>query len=370
VTGPTPLEVEADVWAGSRRIGLTGRMSRDGIPGLTAAAVIDASPAWSRAHGLASAEDGSPVAADTVFQACSLSKPVAAVGVLTLVADGRIGLDEDVRSKLAYDVPRHRLYRGGDPAITVRRLLMHRNGITGRGTTPDKTGRRFVRGGGGSVRLPGTYDRPIPTVEDFWPGYRGRRGVMVTHASDQQRSYSGLGYLVLEHLCEQVTGRPFSDWMSERVLDPIGMHASSFDLDPDLGLPLASGHDRHGRVLPGQREICPWSAAAGLYTTAADLARFVACLVDRGQARGAAVVDADLVETMLGEGLCVSVVGHGSRARFTHTGSNGGFRTVMVGYPHQRGGVVAMANGAGSDVQAGINALAVAAGRAYGWPYR
>lgn len=358
----------ADVRSGSERVGLVARMAAGGVPGLTAAVVVDGAPTWSRGHGLACADEGTPVAADTVFQACSLSKPVAAVGVLTLVADGRVGLDDDIRALLAFDIDRHRIYRGPDPAITVRRLLMHRNGIAGRGTTPARRGRRFIKGGGGSVRLPGTYDRPIPSIGDFWAGWDGRQGVAITHAPDEKRSYAGLGYLVLEHLCEQLTDRRFADWMAERVLDPVGMHASTFALDPELGLPLACGHDGTGAVLPGRRELCPWAAAAGLYSTAGDLARFVACLVNGGVADGTRVLAGHLVDEMLTTGLCVTVTGSGRSARFRHTGSNMGFRSILVGYPHQRAGVVVLGNGAGRHSAAVVTAVAAAAARQYRWP--
>ncbi|MGI9600790.1 MAG: serine hydrolase domain-containing protein [Acidimicrobiales bacterium] len=365
---PRPADIEADVRRDRHRVGLTGRMRADGIPGLVSAAVVDGQPSWSRGHGLACVDDGIPVGADTVFQCCSLSKPVAAVGVLSLVAAGRVGLDEDVRPLLAYDIDRHRLYSGAAPAITVRRLLMHRNGITGRGTTPDKRGRRFVRGGGGSVRFPGTYDSPIPSIRDFWSGYKGRAGVMVTHAPDQQRSYSGLGYLVLEHLCEQLTGRRFGEWMDERILGPLGMTASTFDLDPRLGRPLACGHDSKGRVLPGRRELCPWSAAAGLYTTAGDMARFLAFLVNEGRVGSEVVLDRDLTVAMTTDGLCVTVAGRGHNRRFRHTGSNAGFRTILVGYPGPRGGVVVMANSGVIAAGGGVSAMAAATARAHRWP--
>ncbi|MDH3706578.1 MAG: beta-lactamase family protein [Acidimicrobiia bacterium] len=362
-----PADIEADVRRRRRRLGLTVRMAQDAVPGLTWAAVVDAEPVWSRAHGVSCVDRTEPMAADTVLQACSLSKPVAALGMLSLVADGRVGLDQDVRPLLDYDVPRSRHYRGPDPDLTVRRLLTHRNGIAGRGTTPDKTG-RFTKGGGGSVRFRGDTDRPIPSLEDFWAGYRGRAGVTITHPPDQQRSYSGLGYLVIEHLCEQLTRRPFASWIDERILGPIGMSASSFVLEPELGLPLACGHDAHAGELPGGREVCPWSAAAGLYATAGDLARFVACLVDRGRARDGVVVPADTVERMVTQGLGVTTTGRGASLRFHHTGSNKGFRTILRGYPGRRAGVVVLSNSGGVAAGGTVAAVAAAAGRAHRWP--
>ena len=94
-------------------------------------------------HGR-SARTGRAVAHDTVFQAASLAKPVTALGVLALVDDGLIGLDDDVEPHLGLPLPRHRL-AGAVPrgSVTVRRLLQHRGGIVGRGTTPTARGDRY-----------------------------------------------------------------------------------------------------------------------------------------------------------------------------------------------------------------------------------
>ncbi len=341
-------QAEVGVRRGTDVVGIWSRLAAAKVPGAAVAAVVDDEVAWSTGYGVIAAGADEPVVPETVFQACSLSKPVTALGALRMVDAGWIDLDEDIQPHLAYEIPVHPMADrgrrlGASFPITLRQLLAHRAGIVGRDTTPDSRGRRFIKGGGGSVRVKNLRGTRVPSLEDSWVG-RGGPPVMVTYKPGSKYSYSGAGYLVLQHLIEQLSGDPFDAWMGENVLAPLGMTSSSFALTPDAAS-MSCGHDTKGRTLPGLREVCPWSAAAGLHATASDLARFVVAMNRRGMIEDRELLSENLVEAMFAEGLGVAMAGKGANRRFQHTGSNEGFRSFLVGFPQRSGGVVVLANG-------------------------
>ena len=352
-----------------QRVGSTvwARLRESRVPGAAVAVVDDGQIAWTGAYGMADARIGRAVGHDTVFQAASLAKPVTALGILALVDDGLISLDDDVEPHLGLPLPRHRL-AGAVPrgSITVRRLLQHRAGIVGRDTTPTERGDRYRRGGGGSYRLPDRPGASLPDVVDSWFGRRGSApAVQVTYRPGSRVSYSGAGFLVLQRLVEQLGGQPFAEWMGRRVLAPLGMTDSTFAVRSAARRWSAVGHDRRGRPLSGDRELLPWSAAGGLYATAPDLARVVTALAGLGPS----IVSAELVGELRRSGLGV-FVRRGGRPdeALVHTGSNGGFRSLLVAYPNRRAGVVVLTNGAAADGEALRRDLGRAAARAQGLP--
>lgn len=199
----------------------------------------------------------STVGADTPLPAGTLSMWVTAWGVMALVDAGRLDLDAPVsRYPTRWRLPAEPF----DPdEVTVRRLLSHTAGLTdglGYGGFP-----------------PGT---PVQSLEeslthaaDALPGVDGRVRVGIPPGSEWR--YSGGGYALLQLLIEQVTGQPFAQYMQSAVLDPLGMHDSSFAAD---AVERSEIYDRDGRVAPRYRFAAP--AAAGLVTTVTDLTRFLA----------------------------------------------------------------------------------------------
>lgn len=345
------------------------RLGRSKVPGAAVAAVIDNQLAWVTAYGWARAGSDTPVLPETVFQTGSLAKPMTALGILRLVDAGQLGLDEDVRGRLAFALEPHPRVGRGDWSrrkITPRLLMQHRSGVIGRGTTPERRGRGFVKGGGGSHRLLAKRGVRVPSIRDSWSGDGNGHPITITYEPGSKHSYSGAGYLVLQHLVEQVTGSRFDEWMQANVLAPMGMTSSSFALRPKLDATLASGHDSKGRVLEGERELIPWSAAGGLVATAGDMARMVQLLNARGVVEGEQIVSRRLIATALNESLGVFADG-GRSDRYSHTGTNGGFRSYLVGWAEKKRGVVILTNGAAGDGEKLRNDIATAVRKAYRW---
>lgn len=208
---------------------------------------------------------GEPVTADTRFQMASVSKWLTAWGVLRLVQAGRVDLDAPVDDYLT----RWQLPEGefDNREVTARRLLSHTAGLTD--------------GLGYDGFLPGT---PVPSLEaslsraaDAMPGADGRTRVGMEPGSGWL--YSGGGFALLALLIEEVSGRPFASYMQAEVLDPLGMRRSTFDLtraDPRTEAgprDVATAYDTDGTPVPYRRFAAP--SAAGLYSSAADLTRFL-----------------------------------------------------------------------------------------------
>ena len=202
---------------------------------------------------------GAPVDRDTRFQVASLSKWVTALGVMTLVEQGKIDLDAPVSTYLTrWKLPASKF---DNSKVTVRRLLSHTAGIT------DGLGYGGFKPG-----------MPVEPLE-----------ASLTHAADADADtdgrtrvgqdpgagfeYSGGGYTLLQLIIEEVSGRGFNAYMTDAVLAPLGMSGSSFILDEGAAN-VAENFDVSGTKVPLRRYTAV--AAASLFTTAGDMARLIA----------------------------------------------------------------------------------------------
>ncbi|MCZ6890128.1 MAG: serine hydrolase [Gammaproteobacteria bacterium] len=200
---------------------------------------------------------GARIDRDTLFQVSSLSKWITAYGVMTLVEAGDIDLDAPVSTYLKrWSLPDSEYDNGG---VTVRRLLSHTAGLTD--------------GLGFAGFAPGT---DVQTLEEALtnpnssPGHEGR--IRVGYPPGTEWQYSGGGYLLLQLLIEEVSGTTFEAYMQRAVFDPLGMSRSTYALE-DGSSNLAVSYDVDGT--PGILYRFTALAATSLYTTAADMARFI-----------------------------------------------------------------------------------------------
>lgn len=104
------------------------QMRKYGVPGVSVAVINDGRLAWARGYGVADSRTSEPVTTDTLFQAASISKPLAALGALTLVDSGKLNLDEDVNRYLKdWKIPDSKFTQS--EKVTLRRLLSHTAGV-------------------------------------------------------------------------------------------------------------------------------------------------------------------------------------------------------------------------------------------------
>jgi CubicO group peptidase (beta-lactamase class C family) len=197
--------------------------------------------------------------------------------------------------------------------------------------------------------------------------------VRVNLVPGSQWRYSGGGFTAMQLVMTDVTGTPFPALMRELVLDRIGMQSSTYEqpLSGDRMARAAAGHRATGDVIPGKRFVHPEMAAAGLWTTPSDLARFAIELQQAYAGKSERVLSAAMANQMLtkqaGEyGLGVGLGGSGGTASFSHGGSNVGFKCMLFAYVHSGQGAVVMTNG---DLGAPLaTEILRSLSREYGWP--
>lgn len=239
---------------------LADRMAALKIPGVSVAVIEDGKIAWAKGYGVLEAGSTTPVMPRTLFQAASISKSVAALGAMRLVEQGKLFLDEDVNARLAtWKVPENDFTKA--EKVTLKRLLSHTAGLT-------------VHGFGGYAA-----DKPVPSVPQILDGLKPANSAAVRAdvVPGSLWRYSGGGFTVMQQLLVDVSGRPFPDLLSELVFKPLGMADSIYEqpLPSNRRGAAASGHDANGKLVPGRYHTYPEMAAAGLWTTPTDLARFL-----------------------------------------------------------------------------------------------
>lgn len=335
---------------------LDARMQATKTPGVSIAFFEDGHIRWTRTYGLADVASGRPVTAETLFQAASISKPVAATAALRLVQEGRLNLDNDINTQLKdWKLPDSAFT--ADRKVTLRGLLSHTAGLTVSGFPGYRPGDALP----GVVQiLNGQAPANTPAVvSNAMPGARW--------------SYSGGGYTVVQQMMTEATGKPFPDLMRDLVFKPAGMSRSTFaqPLPESRGGEAATGYLANGQPLPGLRYAHPELAAAGLWTTPSDLARFAIALQNAHAGSSSKMLNQATVRTMLTRqlgnyGLGPNLGPSEGPAMFQHGGSNQGFRSELRAFTGgSRQGVVIMANGDGADVLIGEIRRAVA--QVYGW---
>jgi CubicO group peptidase (beta-lactamase class C family) len=318
-----------------RRTTLAQRMRELDIPGLSIAVIDGGRIAWTRAYGVRDTVDGTPVTVDTLFQAGSISKPIAALGALRLVKEGKLSLDDDVNAKLkTWRVPDNEFTK--DEKVTLRRLMSHTAGLTVHGFPG------YAVGSG------------IPTVVQVLDGQppANTSPVRVDVRPGSVYRYSGGGYTVMQLLIADVSNEPFESFMQSKVLDVLGMKSSSYSQNPPPALAArrASAHHPGGKRIPGKLHIYPEMAAAGLWTTPSDLARYVLYVQaavggETGQLLTPSLAKELVTRQNNGQhGLGPQIPEVGELGRFGHGGVDEGFEAEMVGYVAQGRGVVIMAN--------------------------
>ncbi len=339
-----------------RRYAVEERMKHFHVPGVSVAVADGGSIVWARGIGVAERGKDAPVTATTLFQAASISKPITATATLRLVEQGKLALDEDVNHYLrSWRVPDGETTR--TEKVTLRRLLSHTAGTNLHGFLGYEPG----------ASLP-----TLPQILDGAPP-ANTPPVRVVNVPGEKVVYSGGGILVEEVALTDTTGEAFPILMKELVLDPAGMHDSTFELPlpPSLTGRACAAHDVNGDPLPGRYLVFPELAAAGLWSTPTDLLRWAIAIDDARAGRSSDMLDRTSATAMLTPqkgplGLGPIIHGEGRALHFGHPGWNEGFHSEVVYFPELRKGAAVMVNGhAGRPM---VREILYAIASEYGWP--
>jgi CubicO group peptidase (beta-lactamase class C family) len=311
------------------------RMEREHIPGLSLAVVHDGKIVKACGYGYADLERNVRATPQTVYQLASVSKQFTAAGIMLLVQDGKIDLDAPLST-----------YISGTPdtwkEITIRELLTHTSGMARE--PADKSGR--------------TYRDDIPEDEML----RIAESMPLLTPPGTRYSYSNLGYNLLGMVIERVSGKPYAQYMHDRIFGPVGMTATRLN---DLHAILknrACGYQWANDRLRGAETISPthYFGAGGIISNVLDLARWDMALYNESPLTSASrstmwskmpLKDGKTSDYGFGWNVS-SVKGHDN---LNHDGLLDGFQTFFTRYPKDSLSVIVLLNltGGGSPVQIG-----------------
>lgn len=329
------------------------RLAEYKIPGISVAVVRQGKLHWAKGYGFANTETGQTVDTATLFQAASISKPVSGMGALKLVQEGRLALNKDINQYLtSWKLPENSFTN--TVKVNLRHLLTHTGGTTVHG-------------------FPGyTQTDKFPTDIEVLNGQGNTAAIYVDTLPGAINRYSGGGYTIVERAIEDISGQSFADYMQAVVLSPLGMQHSTFiqPLPKELHAQASAAFDRTGEMYPGLWHNYPEQAAAGLWTTPSDLARFAIGIQEAFAGKSEKVLSQDITEVMLTKDKWSYGLGPGLRAEgdsliFQHGGKNAGYTCQLFSYAKRGDAMVVMS---GSDNAARlIEEIQRAAAELYGW---
>ncbi|MCD4769705.1 MAG: beta-lactamase family protein [Bacteroidales bacterium] len=325
-------------------------IKKQGVPGVIVAIIDDQNVVWQEAFGISSIKENRAASIDDVYKTGSIAKVFTGLAILKLCEEGRVDLDDPLEKYLPDFHLRNRF--SNTTPITIRSLLSHRSGFPRDDIyVIDELG----------VRIP-----PV-NLQDKIESINGEYAVC---PAGIRVRYSDIGVATLGRIIEIVTDVDFVTYMQKNILQPIGMHNSSFLSNEQINENLAMGYNIIGRKAYSveQFDICDLPAG-NMYSTIGDMTAFVQYifrLLDTELPTGSdeeQIIRSETLKEMfvdyyphesdnslgltwwLGMGL--------STPQFVihHAGDNQGFRSIMVLLPYEKLGIIIMANGSSFDIQ-------------------
>jgi len=349
---PPPVVVKGEALA---CVSLTQRMAELHVPGVSVALIHNGVIEWAQGFGVQQV-GGKPVTAETLFQAGSISKPVAAMAALHLVQLGKLGLDTDVNTELtSWKVSASDAAPGA--TVTLRELLTHTAGFTVHGFPGYAAG------------------DPVPTLVQVLNGEKPANtpAIRLESVPGARWNYSGGGYVVMQQMLLDVTKQTFPKLLQDTVLGPVGMTHSTYEQPLPVAMQgvAAMPYSESGAAIPGGAHTYPEMVAAGLWTTPSDLARYILENQQSLQGKANHVLSREMTQMMMtpgkgGWGLGVEIGGAAENPYFGHGGSNVGFEASFVGYEKNGEGAAVMTNAQGGGRLADEVMRSIA--NVYDWP--
>lgn len=221
-------------------------MEKYRIPGVSIAGIENYRVAWDRQYGVCRAGSEEPVVKKTVFEACSMTKPMYAYVAMKLVRKGGVSLDRPLVKYLDKPYIENELLH---KKITARMVLSHTTGFPNWREGGWRTG------------------KPLPVL--FEPG--------------SKFGYSGEGFFYLQQVIEHITDMPCEAMMRKRLFEPLGMEMSSYVWEDRFQKWAATGHDKNGKIGKKRRQYRCANAGYSLYTTPCEYAIFLVDVMKKGQ---------------------------------------------------------------------------------------
>ena len=233
-------------------------MERSQSPGAVFGVIVDGELVWVKAAGVREKTGDAPVTPETVFRIASMTKSFTAMAILKLRDEGKLSLDDPV-SKYVPELAKLPYPTSDSPVLTIRHLLTHSEGFPEDNpwgdrqlAQSDETMRQWLRAGIPFSTSPGT-----------------------------AFEYSNYGFAILGQIVAKASGRSYADYVRDNILRPLGMNSSTFEMASVPRDQIALGYRREDNAWKPEPILAHGSfgAMGGLWTTAPDLARYVAFLM-------------------------------------------------------------------------------------------
>jgi len=269
---------------------------------------------------------------NTLFQAGSISKPIAALAALKLSENNSLELNKDVNNYLKnWKVPENKHTK--DKKVTLKKLLTHTAGMTVHG-------------------FPGYQQTDnFPSIIDVLNGSGNTSKIVVDTIPGSIWRYSGGGYTVMEKVVEDVSGLTLDEYMSKNIFPSIGMKNSTYQqpITKEWQKNISAAYDRNGQLIKGLWNNYPEQAAAGLWTTPTDLAKYCIEIQDIAKGKKNGILSKTTINQMLTKhkndwGLGPSLQNQKDSLIFGHGGKNAGFTNDMKAYVYQGNAIIVMTN--------------------------
>jgi CubicO group peptidase (beta-lactamase class C family) len=315
---------------------LQERMTHYNVPGVSIAVIYNYKVKWAKGYGTVDVTTGEPVTEKTLFQAASISKPVAAAAALHLVEKGKLSLDKNINHFLkSWKLPENEFTK--EKKVALKHLLSHSGGITVSGF------RGYAEG------------EEVPSLVQILNGLppANSEAIRVDLKPETRFRYSGGGFTIMQQALIDIEKKAFPKIMESIVLTPVGMVNSTFQqpLPPEKLKYATAGHNDDGKPIEGKWHTYPEMAAAGLWTTPTDLSRFLIEIQKSLKGKSNKVLSAEMTKKMLTpfasefQGLGFALDKKGDSVYFFHSGGNQGFRCFMIAHKEKGYGAAVMTNG-------------------------
>lgn len=330
------------------------RMDYFNVPGVSIAIVENGKIKWAKGYGYANTETGTKVDNNTLFQAGSISKPLAALSALKLYENDSLELNKDVNSYLIdWQIPENRFTE--TKKVTLEQLLTHTAGMTVHGFPGYKQTDKF------------------PDIIDVLNGKGNTAKIIVDTIPGSIWRYSGGGYTVMEKIVEDVSGTSLDNYMALNILLPMGMKNSTYQQPITLEYQnnISGAYKGDGKLIKGLWHNYPEQAAAGLWTTPSELAKYCIEIQDILMGKKDGILTKETVEIMLTKhknnwGLGPSLDNEKEALIFGHGGKNEGFTNDMIAFAYQGKAAIIMTNADNGGKL--ISEIKNAISNYYSWP--
>jgi len=309
--------------------GIKSALQSEASPGASIAITRGPEVVYRRAFGIANTETGSLVIPDMLFRLGSTTKMFTAATLVSFAEQGRIDLNVPVSRYIA-KLP------ACVGAVTAHQLLTHSAGIKD------------------DAPMFGSHDDSALEANILsW------RDDYCEDPPGKKYKYSNPSYVLAGYLSQVLSGKPFADTVTERILQPLGMTHSTFRPTMAMTYPLAEGHDAQLKIIrPAANYAGAWPAGS-LFSNTTDLSKWVIAFLNGGPGLSPFVIKQLSTRNQPGSyGYGLAIRGEGESRILEHAGNRDGYGSFIRMYPAQRIGIIILGNRTGAAFPKTLRAVA------------